>query len=388
MVKNILFTTTDLTQWWWVWRKISRLSKFFFNKGLNNFFLGYYDIGKKYKFYWKYYNRKEKLIINHFVALYKLFSRAIALKKFTEKNNIQVIFSFWEKANLPNLISKLLFKNKAKCIVQKTVDINYFSKIDNIFNYLYKFADNIIVLSNKTKLDLINKYWIKKEKIKVFKNPIDLKEIEIAKQEPIEDKYKSLFNNWKITFINIWRLTNQKNQELLIKSFDLLHKKFPNTQLIIIWWDYEWWYNKLSNLINNLWNKDIHLLWFQSNPYKFLAKSDIFVLSSKYEWLPNAVLDAMSCWLPIISVDCPTWPKELLTDREFNTYNDFKEISDISIEKYWILVPNYNVSKLKDAMKLLLNNKELQNTLRKNVLEKIKEFDLENVWNEYLNLIQ
>ena len=167
----------------------------------------------------------------------------------------------------------------------------------------------------------------------------------------------------------------------------MLHKEFPNTQLIIIWWDYEWWYNKLFNLIKNLWNKDIYLLWFQPNPYKFLAKSDIFVLSSRYEWLPNVVLDAMSCWLPIISVDCPTWPKEVLTDKKFNTYEDFKEVNNISIEKYWILVPNHNVLKLKEAMEFLLNNKKLQHTLSKNVLEKVKEFDLENVWNEYLKLI-
>lgn len=392
MSKKILFTTTDLTKWWGVWRKISLLSKFFDKKWFSNFFAWYYLIWEKYKFYWKYFNRNEKLILNHFAALYKLFSRAYFFKKYTKKNNINTIFSFWEKANLPAILSKILFKNKAQIITQKTVDINYFSKFDNLFNYLYRFTDKIIVLSAKTRLDLIKKYWVKKEKIEVFKNPIDLDLIKKLKEEKLEEKYEEILNNWKFSFVNVWRLTNQKNHELLIESFLYFKEKYPELknkiQLFIIWWWEKERFEELNKKIKN--DSDIYLIWFQDNPFNFLDKSDCFVLSSRYEWLPNAVLDAMSVWLPIISVDCPTWPKEVLSSREkkFNNYSDFDSIKWIKKLEFWILVENFNKEILTKAMFDLLSNREELKKYSIKSLDRINDYSLEKVWERYLELIK
>lgn len=392
MNKNVLFTTTDLTKWWWVWRKISLISKYLKNNWIQNYFLWYYDIWEKYEFYWEYNNRKEKLVKNKlffpFSSLYKLFSRAYHMAKFCKKNNISTVFSFWEKANYPALISKIIFKNKAKIITQKTVDLSYFDWIENKLMKLYNYTDNLIVLSNKTKLDLVNKFWIKEEKIKVFKNPIDLKYIDTIKNEDLDNNFeKELLNNWKFTLINVWRFTDQKNHKLLISSFKLLVNKYwlTDIQLILVWW----WEKEeqLKEFIknNNLENQ-IYILWFKWNPFKYLNKSNLFVLSSRYEWLPNAVLDAMSVWLPIISVDCPTWPKELLSKEEKDSFESFKEIKEIQKEEYGILVPNYNEEKLAKAIYNLYNDKQLLNNYKEKSLEKIKQFDLNIVWKEYLKL--
>ena len=58
-------------------------------------------------------------------------------------------------------------------------------------------------------------------------------------------------------------------------------------------------------------NDRIQLLGFQENPYKYYARSRLFVLSSYVEGLPNVLVEAMACGCAVVSTDCPTGPREL-----------------------------------------------------------------------------
>jgi glycosyltransferase involved in cell wall biosynthesis len=64
-------------------------------------------------------------------------------------------------------------------------------------------------------------------------------------------------------------------------------------------------------------NKNIKVINFQQNPYYFLKKADIFVLTSKFEGLPNVLLEAQTLKRFIISSDCPTGPKEILKNGNY-----------------------------------------------------------------------
>ena len=113
-----------------------------------------------------------------------------------------------------------------------------------------------------------------------------------------------------LRIINIGRLTDQKDQITLLKSINLLKHKIK-VKLLILGSGIE--QNNLKNYIkeNNLGNH-VKIKTFIDNPYPYILKSDLFILSSKYEGLPNVLLEAAVLKKFIISSNCPTGPKEIL----------------------------------------------------------------------------
>lgn len=120
----------------------------------------------------------------------------------------------------------------------------------------------------------------------------------------------------KKEIISVGRLANQKNQKLLIKAFSEIHKKYPDYKLIIYGeGDLK---KSLEKLINKLSLNDVVLLpGAVKNIKDEIYDSKIFVLTSKYEGLPNALMEAMALGIPSISTDCPCGgPKAIIRDGE------------------------------------------------------------------------
>ena len=120
---------------------------------------------------------------------------------------------------------------------------------------------------------------------------------------------------------------------------------------------------KYLELIDKLGVEDrVYFTGFQNNPYKYMAKSDIFVLSSLSEGFPNVVAEAMSLGLPVIASNCYSGPAEILRND-----CDYEAVIDNYVEcDYGIITPrmtaadNENaISSLADAIVYLANDEEL-----------------------------
>jgi len=193
-------------------------------------------------------------------------------------------------------------------------------------NYLYKFilnlADEITVNSLEFKKLLKKKFNVNSSCVY---NPINKQEI--IKRSRVRLDF-NFFNSRSLKLINIGRCTEQKNQILILEAIKYLKDKVP-IKLLIAGRGKE--FNNLKNYIhlNNL-RKNVKLLNFLPNPYNYIKKSDVFILSSNYEGLPNVLLESQCLKKMILSTNCPTGPKEILLNGRagiFFKMNNYKDLA-------------------------------------------------------------
>ena len=344
-MKNILIVIPSLSVWWGAEKTAAQIWSKFYELWYNIKYFTFYNVDKKYNFSWDEHCLNEILKWNIISKIFKLIIRGYNIKKFCKKHNINTVFSFMEDANFLVIMSKF-FWNKSRINVSIRHSISDYWKWFwyRSIKLLYKYADNIVVLTNYEKNNLIKSFGIKK--IKVIPNSIDIDKIKSLKNQDLWE-YNKLFDQ-KFTFVTVWRLHKVKNQELIIRCFNRLNNKYPNIQLLILW---DW---ELREKLEKISNKNVHLLWNQDNPYKFLSKSNCFLLSSLNESFSNVIIEAMACWLPIIST-------EILNNWE-----------------YWILVKNNSEDDFYNAMEKILND-NIRNIYISKSLKRVNDFSLNDI---------
>ncbi len=111
-------------------------------------------------------------------------------------------------------------------------------------------------------------------------------------------------------FLGIGRLHPQKDFESLIRAFASVRAARP-ARLMILGEGEE--RARLEALVASLGlTDDVLLPGFLDNPYRFLSRAGAFVLSSRWEGLPTVLIEALACGAPVVSVDCPSGPDEIL----------------------------------------------------------------------------
>ncbi len=239
----------------------------------------------------KFYNNKSRLI-KSFICSFLLFNN------FKDKNIL--IFSF--QSNLfSTFIAKMI--NSKLIIRLNTSPEKYSHPFYKKFFYkiLYGFANEIIVNSHEFQKN-INSYF-------------NLKSIVILNPIKIESTKKKInfFKNFHgLKIITIGRLSKQKDHITLLKALDLLRNIYKvNFRLYLIGRGY----NRatlVDYISNNNLQKNIKLAGYKKNASNYIKSADLFVLSSRYEGLPNCLIEAQAAGLPIISSNCPSGPKEIL----------------------------------------------------------------------------
>lgn len=269
--------------------------------------------------FWDNFSRRIKYMIS-LIILIKIFL----------KNKDYVVFAF--QANLYCTIICKFFG--IKIIVRSNSSPSGWSK-NFIKKILYK---NLL---NLTDCIIVNSFDFQKEFKKIFNvnsvciyNPLNKKEIILQSKKNLNFPFfetKSKF----LKLINVARFTDQKDHMTLLKAVNLLKDKI-NFKLLIIGRGVN--KEKMLNFINdNNLKQNVKIINFQNNPFKYIRKSDLFILSSKFEGLPNVLLEAITLKKYVISSNCPTGPKEILENGKggslFNV-GDYKTLSDQIISYY------------------------------------------------------
>ncbi len=214
-----------------------------------------------------------------------------------------VILSFLPQVNFVTLLAN---KNEFPIIISARNDhkIEFPNKVYmTLMKWLYPKTDGFIFQTTDQK-DYFDSIGIKKE-YAVIPNPINDDFI----IEPYSGKREK-------TIVSVGRLTNQKNQKLLIDSFNEIHQKYQDYKLII--YGEGKLRDELNSQINTLNLNDMVILAGNVDNIKGqIYKSSIFILSSDYEGMPNALMEAMALGIPSISTDCPCGgPRTLIRNKE------------------------------------------------------------------------
>ena len=282
----------------------------------------------------------------------------------------QVVISFLHYVNIVTLIVHLLTGKKYKVIVsERNYPPIYLKRIRFgnlkgwLMKVLYRKADFIISNSKLIQKALEEEFHVASNKIKTIYNPVPLKEIECNSTEPIDHPF-FLVHDGKIV-ISIGRFVPQKRMDRLVRAFALASQKDKNCYLIIL--GAGPLANDLCDLVKQLDIEDrVAFPGFTTNPYAWLAKCDLFVLSSDYEGFPNVILEAMACGVPVIATDCPSGPGEIITNGENG-----------------ILVPLNNDQALAESMMTLLSDSNLRDQLGRAGKIKAYDFRVEKILPEY-----
>ena len=288
-------------------------------------------------------------------------ARIKEVKNIIKNEKIDIILSFLPQAAFLSLISRGIRK-KTKVIISVRNDpkVEYKKVIFKILmRLLYPKADAFVFQTQDAR-----DYFPKsiQQKSTIIPNSLNK---DFMVQRPSHNREKVI--------VSVGRLFEQKNHLLLIKAFEEFDKKVSGYKLLIL--GEGPLYPKLSDCINNKKINDKVILMGQVDDIKEkIYNATIFVLSSNYEGMPNALMEAMALGIPCVSTDCPCGgPKQLINNGE-NGYlvpvNDYKGLSEKMIE--------------------LASNKETRIKFSNNAIKTMEKYNPEIInkkWIDYIKYI-
>ncbi len=225
----------------------------------------------------------------------------------------------------------------------------------------YPLASEIVAVSQGVAQDLAKVTGLPKSRLKVIYNPIVSSELLAKSQQPLDHPW---FQEGELPVIlGVGRLEAQKDFPTLIHTFAQVRQVNP-CRLVILGSGRD--RQQLNNLVKELdLEKDVAFLGFVDNPYAYIAKAAVYVLSSAWEGFGNVLVEAMAVGTPVVATDCPHGPAEIL-DRG----------------QYGFLVPVGDRDKMSEAIIQVLsgNIKQVDRAW-------LDRFRLENITQQYLELI-
>ena len=231
-----------------------------------------------------------------------------------------------------------------------------------VMRSLYRRADLIVAVSQQLANDLVMELNLLAEKVVAIPNPLSVEEIRGAAMDPVSHRF---FSEGVPVLIAVGRLYPQKDFPTLIRAVADLRER-RDVRLIVLGEGPA--RSELEALVKSLGLSDVvDLPGFVSPPWPWMARADVFALSSWAEGWPNVLAEALALGVPVVATDCPTGPREILDGGRFGR-----------------LVPVGDVSAMSAAIEAMLDDPPDRAILR----GRADEWSTERVIDAYLSCLQ
>ena len=233
--------------------------------------------------------------------------------------------------------------------------------VPHLVKRFYPWADYVIGISRGVADDLSQTAGLPRERIKILYNPVVTPELREKARAPLNHPWFEA--GQPPVILAVGRLTKQKDFPTLIRAFAQVRQSRPARLLILGEGPDR---PALEALVNQLGLEDsVAMPGFVDNPYAYMSRASLYVLSSRWEGLPTVLIEALYCGPPIIAMDCPSGPREILADGQ-----------------HGLLVPVGDITALAQAIEAGLAGKTPHPTE-----ESWHPYSLEAVVDQYLHLL-
>ena len=211
----------------------------------------------------------------------------------------------------------------------------------------YRHADAIVAVSEGVAADVLSIAGLPPERVQVVRNPVVT--ADLARQAAAAVAHPWLGDPAVPVVMGIGRLTRQKDFPTLIRAFARLRRARP-ARLLILGEGAD-----RAALVDLARTEgvagDVALPSFQANPYAWLARARLFVLSSAWEGSPNALTAALALGVPVVSTDCRSGPRELLAGGRYGPLVPVGDVEALATAMNEVLARPLPADELKSAVR-------------------------------------
>lgn len=230
------------------------------------------------------------------------------------KEKPDVVFASVLNINNKLLVLRKLFRHVKFVIRCDNYLYTYNDKQRRIILKTYPNADIIIAQTEEMKQELIDEMHISEDKVVVLQNPVDTETI----NKKIQTGKIPYSDDGKVRYVASGRFAYQKGFDLLVEAFAIVKKQQPEAELYIVGRNdggFEDYYNEVKQLIEKHGLQDsVKCVGFQNNPYVYIKYADCFVLSSRWEGLPNVMIESLYLGTPVAAFKCIPVIERIVTD--------------------------------------------------------------------------
>ncbi len=303
--------------------------------------------------------------------------KILALSGLIRTQKPDIVFSLLSSTNAAAILAARLSATGTRVIASEhtfpSVNLaneRFGSITARVIARLYPHADRIIAVSQGIRDDLMKSFGIRGNMVTVIYNPFDLDEVRRLGREGLDHPWfvPPVIGTTPL-IVSAGRLTKQKGYPFLLRSFARVRSSMP-CRLVILGEGAD--RASLERLASDLGiAADVSFPGFQSNPFAYMARATIFVLSSLYEGFSMVLVEAMALGTPVISTDCPSGPGELISDGRSG-----------------VLVPPGDEEALTRAILKVLADKALMSVLSAGGRTRAEDFSVSRISEEYSRLFR
>lgn len=303
-----------------------------------------------------------------------LFKVVYGLHCYIRDYGPDAVMAFDHYANLITVLAGRFFNRVPRVVISErnypdaylqTERLSWLKRL--LLKLLYAKADCIVSVSEAIRANLIESYDLPFFRIKTIFNPLAIEEIQVFAEQEIRHSFFS--ENETLVVITAGRLAEQKRFDRLLYAFAAVSRSHANARLIILGkGPLEGFLKELAVRLKI--DSFVAFAGFQANPYAWMRRADIFVLSSDFEGFPNVLAEAMACGTAVVSTDCRSGPSEIITNRING-----------------ILVPTNDADALAQAIMQLLQNEALRQHLARQGQLRVRDFRIDKIGREYEHVL-